>query len=123
PALASKSQLTCTPASSSFNQAKSSGFNPFADLDNLSSSLQGSSSQFRSNETSTQKGLNCRQARKPQSSGTPWQSQSKTGIQLKPNYTVNFSVIGEREERGIRAPHFRKFLSIHHVYIKMALYT
>lgn len=43
---------------------------------------------------------------KPQS--TPWQSQTKSSTAAKPNYTVNFSVIGGREERGVRAPSFGK---------------
>uniref|UniRef100_A0A8C6J6G3 Cyclin-G-associated kinase n=1 Tax=Melopsittacus undulatus TaxID=13146 RepID=A0A8C6J6G3_MELUD len=41
---------------------------------------------------------------KPQS--TSWQSQPKSSTAAKPNYTVNFSVIGGREERGVRTPSF-----------------
>lgn len=44
---------------------------------------------------------------KPQA--TSWQSQTKSSTAAKPNYTVNFSVIGGREERGVRAPSFGKF--------------
>uniref|UniRef100_A0A8C6VKR9 Cyclin-G-associated kinase n=1 Tax=Naja naja TaxID=35670 RepID=A0A8C6VKR9_NAJNA len=54
------------------------------------------------------------QTTKPQTTSTSWQpspqpkppEQAKLGTQPKPNYTVNFSVIGGREERGIRAPGF-----------------
>ncbi|KAM4808859.1 cyclin-G-associated kinase [Rhinophrynus dorsalis] len=108
-----------TSSSSTFSQTKSPGFDPFADLDNLGSTLQGSSSQFhsaRTTEKSSQKGSNSWQAgkpqpsksqpSKPQNSGTPWQSQTKPAGQSKPNYCTNFSVIGGREERGIRAPGF-----------------
>ncbi|XP_063770345.1 cyclin-G-associated kinase isoform X2 [Pseudophryne corroboree] len=109
PAFTSASQMS-TSSSSSFSQAKSSSFDPFADLDNLSSSFQNkasSSSQFssRSSDKPYQKS-NSRQAPKPQTANTSWQSQPKPGIQTKPNYAVNFSVIGGREERGIRAPGF-----------------
>ncbi|XP_053321083.1 cyclin-G-associated kinase [Spea bombifrons] len=107
PAFTSTSQLS-TSSSASFNQAKSSSFDPFADLDNLSSSIQGSSSQKlppRSTEKPSQKS-NPWQAGKPQTSSNAWQSQQKPVIPSKPNYTVNFSVIGGREERGIRAPGF-----------------
>ncbi|XP_040273540.1 cyclin-G-associated kinase [Bufo bufo] len=102
------SQMT-TSSSSSFVQAKSSSFDPFADLNSLGSSLQnkGSSSQFsaRSNDKSFQK-INSKPAPKPQTTNTSWQSQPKAGLQSKPNYGANFSVIGGREERGIRAPGF-----------------
>ncbi|NP_001016350.2 cyclin-G-associated kinase [Xenopus tropicalis] len=111
PAYSSTSHLS-TSSSSSFSQTKSSGFDPFADLDNLSSSLQGSSTQFpsQSTEKSAQKVSNSwqsvKQPAKPQTGGNPWQSQAKPATQSKPNYTANFSVIGGREERGIRAPGF-----------------
>ncbi|XP_053558729.1 cyclin-G-associated kinase isoform X2 [Bombina bombina] len=106
PASTTVSQLS-TSSSLSFTQAKSSNFDPFADLDRLGSSLQGSSSQFssvRPNDKSSQKAGNSWQAGKPQST-TPWQSQTKSGVPTKPNYS-GFSVIGGREERGIRAPGF-----------------
>uniref|UniRef100_A0A8C5UMZ2 Cyclin G associated kinase n=1 Tax=Malurus cyaneus samueli TaxID=2593467 RepID=A0A8C5UMZ2_9PASS len=41
---------------------------------------------------------------KPQT--TSWPSQTKSSTAPKPNYTVNLSVIGGREERGVRAPSF-----------------
>ncbi|KAM3938815.1 cyclin-G-associated kinase [Leptodactylus fuscus] len=97
-----------TSSSSSFVQGKSSSFDPFADLDNLGGSFQnkGSSSQFsaRSNDKPFQKN-NSISAPKPQTTAS-WQSQPKISINAKPNYSANFSVIGGREERGIRAPGF-----------------
>ncbi|XP_018099085.1 cyclin-G-associated kinase isoform X2 [Xenopus laevis] len=110
PAFSTTSHLS-TSSSSSSSQTKSSSFDPFADLDNLSSSLQGIS-QFpsQSTEKSAQKVNNSwhpvKQPAKPQTSGNPWQSQAKPATQSKPNYNTNFSVIGGREERGIRAPGF-----------------
>uniref|UniRef100_A0A8C8EEK0 Cyclin-G-associated kinase n=1 Tax=Otus sunia TaxID=257818 RepID=A0A8C8EEK0_9STRI len=35
-----------------------------------------------------------------------WQSQTKSSTAAKPNYVVNLSVIGGREERGVRTPSF-----------------
>lgn len=98
-----------TSSSSSFVQAKPSSFDPFADLDHLGSSLQnkGSSSQFsaRSNDKTFKK-KHSKPTPKPQTTNASWQSQPKAIINTKPNYSTNFSVIGGREERGIRAPNF-----------------
>lgn len=98
-----------TSSSSSFVQAKSSTFDPFAGLDNLGSSFQNKASpaQFsaRSNDKSFQK-TTSKPAPKPQTTNASWQSQPKPGLTPKPNYSANFSVIGGREERGIRAPGF-----------------
>lgn len=98
-----------TSSSSSFAQAKSSTFDPFAGLDNLGSSFQNKASpaQFsaRSNDKSFQK-TTSKPAPKPQTTNASWQSQPKPGLTPKPNYSANFSVIGGREERGIRAPGF-----------------
>lgn len=71
---------------------------------------------FAAKSAQSQKAGSQWQAGKPQSTSTSWPSQSqpkppeqsKPGGQPKPNYTVNFSVIGGREERGIRAPGFGK---------------
>lgn len=94
---------------SSFSQAKSQNFDPFADLANLGSSLPGSStggfstSGFAQKTVPSQKsGGQWQKPTKPQT----WQSQAKSSTQAKPNYTVNFSVIGGREERGVRTPSF-----------------
>ncbi|NWU59277.1 GAK kinase, partial [Dromas ardeola] len=93
----------------SFSQAKSQNFDPFADLANLGSGLPGSSglssSGFGQKTAPSQKlGNQWQKSTKPQS--TSWQSQTKSSTAAKPNYTVNFSVIGGREERGVRAPSF-----------------
>ncbi|XP_073540946.1 cyclin-G-associated kinase isoform X2 [Phyllobates terribilis] len=98
-----------TSSSSSFDQAKPFSFDPFADLNSLGSSFQNkaSSTQFsaHANDKSIQNN-NSKPAAKPLNTNTSWQSPPKTGINTKPNYIVNFSVIGGREERGIRAPGF-----------------
>ncbi|NXY18150.1 GAK kinase, partial [Atrichornis clamosus] len=95
----------------SFSQAKSQTFDPFADLANLGSGLPGSStggllsSGFSQKTAPSQKlGNQWQKSSKPQS--TSWQSQTKSSTAAKPNYTVNMSVIGGREERGVRAPSF-----------------
>ncbi|KFQ45792.1 Cyclin-G-associated kinase, partial [Nestor notabilis] len=95
----------------SFSQAKSQDFDPFADLANLGSGLPGSSSSglltggFGQKTAPSQKlGNQWQKSTKPQT--TSWQSQPKTSTAAKPNYTVNFSVIGGREERGVRTPSF-----------------
>ncbi|NWZ03840.1 GAK kinase, partial [Loxia curvirostra] len=95
----------------SFSQAKTQNFDPFADLANLGSGLPGSStggllgSGFSQKTAPSQKlGNQWQKSSKPQS--TSWQSQTKPSTAAKPNYTVNFSVIGGREERGVRAPSF-----------------
>ncbi|XP_060093038.1 cyclin-G-associated kinase isoform X3 [Heteronotia binoei] len=104
----------------SFSQAKSQNFDPFADLANLKTGLPSASSGgfsasgFAAKSTPSQKAGGQWQAGKPQSANTSWQSQSQPKLpeqnkpsgQPKPNYTVNFSVIRGREERGIRAPGF-----------------
>ncbi|XP_052632092.1 cyclin-G-associated kinase isoform X2 [Harpia harpyja] len=95
----------------SFSQAKSQNFDPFADLANLGSGLPGpssgglSSSGFGQKTVPSQKlGNQWQKSTKPQSAS--WQSQTKSSTAAKPNYTVNFSVIGGREERGVRTPSF-----------------
>ncbi|XP_042643524.1 cyclin-G-associated kinase isoform X2 [Tyto alba] len=97
----------------SFSQAKSQNFDPFADLANLGSGLPGSfssgllSSGFGQKTSPAQKlGNQWQKSTKPQSPS--WQSQTKSSTATKPNYTVNFSVIGGREERGVRTPSFRQ---------------
>ncbi|XP_068782885.1 cyclin-G-associated kinase isoform X2 [Struthio camelus] len=95
----------------SFSQAKSQNFDPFADLANLGSGLPGPSTAgfpttgFGQKSAPSQKsGNQWQKTTKPQS--TSWQSQPKPSTPAKPNYTVNFSVIGGREERGVRTPGF-----------------
>uniref|UniRef100_A0A8C3BLH4 Cyclin-G-associated kinase n=1 Tax=Cairina moschata TaxID=8855 RepID=A0A8C3BLH4_CAIMO len=93
------------------NQAKSPNVDPFADLANLGSGLSGSStsgfsgSGFGQKAAPSQKsGNQWQKSTKPQS--TLWHSQTKPSTTAKPNYTGNFSVIGGREERGVRTPSF-----------------
>ncbi|XP_029457666.1 LOW QUALITY PROTEIN: cyclin-G-associated kinase [Rhinatrema bivittatum] len=112
---ASQSSVSLS-SDSSFNPTKSSNFDPFADLGNLSSTLPGSSVRFPTARLSqklsqSQKGAGTWQTTKPQSASPSWQPQTKpqqvkSETQAKPKYNVNFSVIGGREERGIRAPGF-----------------
>lgn len=104
----------------SFSQPKSQNLDPFADLANLRTSLPGSSTgvfpagSFGSKSTSSQKAGTQWQSGKQQPTGTSWSSQAQPKVpehakpctQPKPNYSLNFSVIGGREERGIRAPGF-----------------
>uniref|UniRef100_A0A8V0YDF5 Cyclin-G-associated kinase n=1 Tax=Gallus gallus TaxID=9031 RepID=A0A8V0YDF5_CHICK len=75
-----------------------------SDFLNLGSSTGGfSTSGFAQKTVPSQKsGGQWQKPTKPQT----WQSQAKSGTQAKPNYTVNFSVIGGREERGVRTPSF-----------------
>ncbi|NXG48215.1 GAK kinase, partial [Psilopogon haemacephalus] len=95
----------------SFSQAKSQNFDPFADLASLGSGLPGSSSGGHSNNGFGQKtapsqklGNQWQKPTKPPT--TSWQPHSKSSTAAKPNYTVSFSVIGGREERGVRTPSF-----------------
>ncbi|NXX50122.1 GAK kinase, partial [Tricholaema leucomelas] len=95
----------------SFSQAKSQNFDPFADLATLGSGLPGSSSGGLSNNGFGQKsapsqklGNQWQKSTKPPT--TSWPPQSKSSMAAKPNYTVSFSVIGGREERGVRTPSF-----------------
>ncbi|XP_048448331.1 cyclin-G-associated kinase isoform X1 [Rhincodon typus] len=105
------------PASNvSFSHSKS--FDPFADIGNLGSSLPGSlSGGFTAGGTLTQKsaqpamGSSSWQSGRTLGSNTTPQQQSKAhpprpAAQTKPNYNLNFSVMGRREERGIRGPGF-----------------
>ncbi|XP_035165423.1 cyclin-G-associated kinase isoform X2 [Oxyura jamaicensis] len=95
----------------SFSQAKPQNVDPFADLANLGPGLSGSStsgfsgSGFGQKTAPSQKlGNQWQKSTKPLS--TSWQSQTKSSTTAKPNYTGNFSVIGGREERGVRTPSF-----------------
>ncbi|KFW76146.1 Cyclin-G-associated kinase, partial [Manacus vitellinus] len=95
----------------SFSQAKSQNLDPFADLANLGSGLPGSSSggllgSGFSQKTAPSQKLGNQWQKSPKPPSTSWQSQTKSSTAPKPNYTVNFSVIGGREERGVRTPSF-----------------
>ncbi|XP_059689209.1 cyclin-G-associated kinase [Gavia stellata] len=95
----------------SFSQAKCQNFDPFADLANLGSGLPGSSSGGLSSsgfgqKTAPSQKLGNQWQKSTKAQSTSWQSQTKPSTTAKPNYTVNFSVIGGREERGVRTPGF-----------------
>ncbi|KAM5338996.1 cyclin-G-associated kinase isoform 2-T2 [Glossophaga mutica] len=97
------------------SQTKSQSLDPFADLGDLSSSLQGSPGGFAPGgfgpkAAAPPKGGSSWQASRPPAQGAPWAPQTKpspkTCAQPRTNYAANFSVIGGREERGVRAPGF-----------------
>uniref|UniRef100_A0A674CY24 Cyclin-G-associated kinase n=1 Tax=Salmo trutta TaxID=8032 RepID=A0A674CY24_SALTR len=88
------------PGVSSFSKAKSQSFDPFADLGKLGSSSGSFSGP----------GFNPKSGASSKNAGQPWQQSAqppKPAPQpAKPNYNLNFSVIGGREERGVRGPGF-----------------
>ncbi|KAM9810849.1 cyclin-G-associated kinase [Neosynchiropus ocellatus] len=120
---ASKPTYTnAAPGMSSMSKAKSQTFDPFADLGNIGSSLSGSSSSHFSGSSFSGKAAPSSSA-KPQAQ--PWQhgrpgtapmknpqpgskpTPQPAAPPPKPNYNLNFSsVIGGREERGVRGPGF-----------------
>uniref|UniRef100_A0A671WF67 Cyclin-G-associated kinase n=1 Tax=Sparus aurata TaxID=8175 RepID=A0A671WF67_SPAAU len=106
---------------SSMSKAKSQTFDPFADLGNLGSNLPGSSGPSFSTKpppSSAKPQAQPWQSGRPTSAqNKPWMSGSTpkassasqpAGTQPnKPNYNLNFSsVIGGREDRGVRGPGF-----------------
>ncbi|XP_040011163.1 cyclin-G-associated kinase isoform X2 [Xiphias gladius] len=119
---------------SSMSKAKSQTFDPFADLGNLGSTLPGSSSSnfsgpsFSTKAPSSSASSSAKPQAQPWQSGRPTSAQNKpwmlasgsgsapkassasqpAGTQpTKPNYNLSFSsVIGGREERGVRGPGF-----------------
>ncbi|XP_012671426.1 cyclin-G-associated kinase isoform X2 [Clupea harengus] len=122
--MSSKPAFTA-PGVSSFSKTKSQSFDPFADLGNLGSTLPGSSSGgfsgsgfcMKSGPSAAPKsGGTQRQAGGTQAGpGKGWmppgsvpkaQPPKAASQASRPNYNVNFSVIGGREERGIRGPGF-----------------
>ncbi|KAM5272079.1 cyclin-G-associated kinase isoform 2-T2 [Ctenodactylus gundi] len=95
------------------SQTKSQILDPFANLGELSCSLQGSAAGlppvgFIPKMAPSPKGS--WQTSQPPAQGVSWSPQAKrppkASVQPRPNYTTNFSVIGDREERGVRAPSF-----------------
>uniref|UniRef100_A0A8C5HWC6 Cyclin-G-associated kinase n=1 Tax=Gouania willdenowi TaxID=441366 RepID=A0A8C5HWC6_GOUWI len=119
--------LSTSPSgTSSISKAKSQTFDPFADLGNLGSTLPGSSSSNYSGPSFTKGAAPSSSSTKSQAQ--PWQSAKANAAQNKPwmsgltpksqpqpaaaqppkpNYNLNFSsVIGGREERGVRGPGF-----------------
>lgn len=97
------------------SQTKSQSLDPFADLGDLSSSLQGSPGGFAPGGFGPKtapppKGSGSWQTSRPPAPGPPRPPQAKPPLkacaQPRPSYAANFSVIGGREERGVRAPSF-----------------
>ncbi|KAG5207939.1 hypothetical protein R6Z07F_007971 [Ovis aries] len=97
------------------SQTKSQSQDPFADIGDLSSGLQGSPAAaapggFSPKAAPPPKASGSWQTSRPPAQGTPWPPQAKpppkASVQPRPNYTSSFSVIGSREERGVRAPSF-----------------
>ncbi|XP_038558609.1 cyclin-G-associated kinase isoform X1 [Micropterus salmoides] len=110
----------------SMSKAKSQTFDPFADLGNLGSNLPGTSGPSFSTKAPSS---SAKPQAQPWQSGRPTSAQSKPWMpgsgsgsapkassassqpagpqSTKPNYNLNFSsVIGGREERGVRGPGF-----------------
>lgn len=103
------------PCGSQASWTKSQNPDPFADLGDLSSGLQGSPAGFPPGgfipkTATTAKGSGSWQTSRPPAQGASWPPQAKPPLkactQPRPNYAANFSVIGAREERGVRAPSF-----------------
>ncbi|XP_040898015.1 cyclin-G-associated kinase isoform X2 [Toxotes jaculatrix] len=118
----------------SMSKAKSQTFDPFADLGNLGSTLSGSSSSnfsgpsFSTKAPSSSASSSSKPQAQPWQSGRPSSAQNKPWMPgsgsgsapkassasqpagthpTKPNYNLSFSsVIGGREERGVRGPGF-----------------
>lgn len=93
------------------SQTKSQNLDPFADLSDLSSSLQGlpaglSAGSFVGTSAPTHKSNSSWQANRPTASGTSWAPQAKPAPRSSEQLRSHFSVIGAREERGVRAPSF-----------------
>ncbi|XP_049326829.1 cyclin-G-associated kinase isoform X1 [Astyanax mexicanus] len=126
-ATANKPAFTASGAPSSFSKAKSQSFDPFADLGNLGSTLPGSSSSsgfsgsgFKAappaggakgssqawQQPPPPRSSSSKQWMPPGSVPKPATAATSSSQPAKPNYNLNFSVIGGREERGIRGPGF-----------------
>lgn len=93
------------------SQTKSQNLDPFADLSDLSSSLQGlpaglPAGGFVGAPAPTQKSNSPWQANRPTAPGTSWTPQAKPAPRASEQLRSHFSVIGAREERGVRVPSF-----------------
>lgn len=100
------------------SQTKSQSLDPFADLGDLrdlSSGLPGPAAGpppggFVPKTAPSTKGGSSWQTSQPPAQGTSWPPQikvpPKTCTPQRPGYATNFSVIGDREERGVRVPSF-----------------
>uniref|UniRef100_A0A8C8WTT6 Cyclin G associated kinase n=1 Tax=Panthera leo TaxID=9689 RepID=A0A8C8WTT6_PANLE len=107
------------PPGPSASWTKSQSLDPFADLGDLSSGLQGSPAGFAPGSFGPKTapppsgGSSWQQTSRPPAQSAPWPPQAKPPpkacAQPRPNYTANLSVIGGREERGFRTPSFGEF--------------
>ncbi|NP_112292.1 cyclin-G-associated kinase [Rattus norvegicus] len=93
------------------SQTKSQNPDPFADLSDLSSSLQGlpaglPAGSFVGTSATTHKSNSSWQTTRPTAPGTSWPPQAKPAPRASEQLRSHFSVIGAREERGVRAPSF-----------------
>ncbi|XP_041488047.1 cyclin-G-associated kinase isoform X5 [Microtus oregoni] len=93
------------------SQTKSQSLDPFADLSDLSSSLQGlpaglPTGAFATTSASIPKSSSSWQTSRPTAPGTSWTPQAKPAPRASEQLRSHFSVIGAREERGVRVPSF-----------------
>ncbi|KAM6965438.1 cyclin-G-associated kinase [Aplochiton taeniatus] len=118
---ASKPAYTA-PGMSTFSKAKSQSFDPFASLGNLGANIpgpsSGGSSKASSSSSSSAKsqGQSWQTGRPASAQNKPWMQSgpapkaapqpTQSAQPSKPNYNLSFSVIGGREERGVRGPGF-----------------
>ncbi|XP_007953955.1 cyclin-G-associated kinase [Orycteropus afer afer] len=114
--LCSSGGQPATPPGPSTTRIKSQNADPFADLGDLGAGLQGTPSGFPpggfipKTAPPPKGGGSSWQASRSSAQGTSWSPQvkppsTKACPQLRPNYP-KFSVIGGREERGVRTPSF-----------------
>ncbi|XP_036847322.2 cyclin-G-associated kinase isoform X5 [Manis javanica] len=104
-----------TPPGPPASGSKPQSLDPFADLGDLGSGLQGSPAGltpggFGPKTAPPPKSSGSWQTSRPPVQGTPRPPQAKLSpracAQPRPSYAANFSVIGSREERGVRTPSF-----------------
>ncbi|XP_021507491.2 cyclin-G-associated kinase isoform X1 [Meriones unguiculatus] len=93
------------------SQTKSQRLDPFADLSDLSSSLQGlppglPAGGFVGTSAPAPKSSSSWQTSRPAAPGTSWTPQAKPAPRASEQLRSHFSVIGAREERGVRVPSF-----------------
>nr|XP_042113765.1 cyclin-G-associated kinase isoform X4 [Peromyscus maniculatus bairdii] len=98
-----------TPLGSHPSQTKSQSLDPFADLSDLSSSLQGLPAGPPAGgfvATSASKSSSSWQTSRSTAPGTSRTPQAKPSPRASEQLRSHFSVIGAREERGVRVPSF-----------------
>ncbi|XP_036056414.1 cyclin-G-associated kinase isoform X4 [Onychomys torridus] len=98
-----------TPLGPHPSQTKSQSLDPFADLSDLSSSLQGLPSGLPAGgfvANSASKSSSSWQTSRSMAPGTSRTPQAKPSPRASEQLRSHFSVIGAREERGVRVPSF-----------------